>query len=640
MKRKIYSLLSALALLGLTTATKAQTFTLGFNISSEINHDSGDFAAWSLSSGSDDVTVQNFRTTGFTKSDNTSVVKWWGGDDKGVGWTIQDTKDFTGSYGYDIVVPTGKNLHLARLRSDVLMDDNQLSLQVTITDAESNNKYISSTQTASDWRNTLDTDIDVLLPTGTYTVMASLSNMSSRNYYLGALQLTGELTGATKYTINFKDDESVLSSTEYYAGAEIVLPSDPSKEGYTFNGWSGLPDGNIMPENDLNVTATWNNVTTWVNSNFDHITGWYNDAGVKESSDDQYFLQILKKTDANIYQVLTGMDDGYYKLEADVYYYPTDLFSTYEEAPTANPAYLYINESKQLVPNSFDAIYLETTQTLKGWDKKIGRNGANDGDTEYNRPYNQTGIVSALATGKYHVELITQVTGGTIRAGLTGEGSTILWMGVDNMNLTFLGADAPAAVTTQAFSIGSLGVATIVTPKQNVTLPSGMKAYKATSVGTENITMKLVDGVIPPFTPLLVKGDAGNYEMTFTNDAATADVSGNLLVGYPGSVYVSQTQNFSSYDYYSLNGQTEETLGFYKRTASFDTSAGKAYLCAPVGSGGDVKGFIFNDSETAIQNIQFESETNGAYFDLSGRRLSIPTQKGLYIHNGKKVIIK
>ena len=511
------------------------------------------------------------------------------------------------------------------------MDDNQLSVVITITDEAGNNKYTSSTQTASSWRNTLDTDIDVLLPAGTYTVTASLSNMSDRNYYLGALQLTGELTGATKYTINFKDGESVLSSTEYYAGATIVLPSNPTKEGYTFNGWSGLPEGNTMPENNVVVTATWNNVTEWVNSNFDHITGWYNYAGTKDNNGSEYFLEILRKENANIYQVLTGMTDGYYKLEADVYYYPNDDFSAYEANPGANPAYLYINDTKQIVPNSFDAAYRETTQTLQGWTSKIS-------NTDYYRPVYATDFVQAFKCGKYHVELIAEVTGGTIRAGLTGEGSTILWMGIDNMNMTYLGTTAPAAVTTQAFSIGSLGVATIVTPKQNVTLPEGVKAYKATSVGTDNITMTLVEGVIPPFTPLLVKGDAGDYNMTFTNDAATADVTGNMLVGYPGSVHVSATQNFSTYDYYSLNGSP--SLAFYMRTASFETSAGKAYLCAPAGSGAEVKSFIFDDTETAIQTVNSETPKNEAYFDLSGRRLSSPTQKGIFIHSGKKVVIK
>lgn len=35
------------------------------------------------------------------------------------------------------------------------------------------------------------------------------------------------------------------------------------------------------------------------------------------------------------------------------------------------------------------------------------------------------------------------------------------------------------------------------------------------------------------------------------------------------------------------------------------------------------------------------SDVRGAYFDLNGRRLNgEPTQKGVYIHNGKKIIVK
>ena len=48
--------------------------------------------------------------------------------------------------------------------------------------------------------------------------------------------------------------------------------------------------------------------------------------------------------------------------------------------------------------------------------------------------------------------------------------------------------------------------------------------------------------------------------------------------------------------------------------------------------------FDFNNA-TGIQNIKGKTQNDGIYYDLSGRRVEKPT-KGIYIVNGKKVIIK
>ena len=170
------------------------TFPMGFNISSGIREGSGVFSAWKVTSGNTEVTVQNFYTKDFatTAHDFNSNVTWWHSN-KGKGCIVSDAVDHAGSYGYEVVVPAGKKLHLKQLLSDVLMDDNQLSLQVTIAAGDGSAKYTSPVQKSSAWRNTIDTDLDVQLPAGTYTITANLSDMSNGKYYLGALELRGQL---------------------------------------------------------------------------------------------------------------------------------------------------------------------------------------------------------------------------------------------------------------------------------------------------------------------------------------------------------------------------------------------------------------------------------------------------------------
>jgi hypothetical protein len=48
----------------------------------------------------------------------------------------------------------------------------------------------------------------------------------------------------------------------------------------------------------------------------------------------------------------------------------------------------------------------------------------------------------------------------------------------------------------------------------------------------------------------------------------------------------------------------------------------------------------YDNRDTAIKSLTL-APSNGAWYDLSGRRLATrPTSKGIYIYNGKKMIIK
>ena len=58
---------------------------------------------------------------------------------------------------------------------------------------------------------------------------------------------------------------------------------------------------------------------------------------------------------------------------------------------------------------------------------------------------------------------------------------------------------------------------------------------------------------------------------------------------------------------------------------------------------GSIVALTENDPKpTGIENVSSQmSEVRGAFYDLNGRRLNgQPTQKGVYIRNGKKIIVK
>jgi len=88
--------------------------------------------------------------------------------------------------------------------------------------------------------------------------------------------------------------------------------------------------------------------------------------------------------------------------------------------------------------------------------------------------------------------------------------------------------------------------------------------------------------------------------------------------------------------------QTQDAVqAFYKVDAEFTATANRVFLTVPQAkTGGEVKALFFDfGDETGITETTEKTEGSEAMFDLSGRRVS-KAQKGLYIVNGKKVMVK
>ena len=195
---------------------------------------------------------------------------------------------------------------------------------------------------------------------------------------------------------------------------------------------------------------------------------------------------------------------------------------------------------------------------------------------------------------------------------------------------------------TPGFSITDAGYATVVTPADKaVTFPENVKVWKATKIDGSTVTMTELSGIIPAATPVLVSGSKGDYELTTTDEDVTADVTGNMLIGYNTDTEITAT-DMESYTYYSLNAAEDGTAGFYRRTEAFTAKAGKAYLRvngATQTSTAKMGMFFDDNTTTGISGIEANKSANGVYYNLNGQRISAPT-KGLYILNGKKYVGK
>ncbi len=156
---------------------------------------------------------------------------------------------------------------------------------------------------------------------------------------------------------------------------------------------------------------------------------------------------------------------------------------------------------------------------------------------------------------------------------------------------------------------------------------SGLKAYIAKVDGTK---VKLTEVTkVPANTAVVLYAEtAGTYTLSTTTTEATDNVSANQLHISDGTVTGSNI--------YVLANKTNG-VGFYKLDSGVTVPAGKAYL--QIGS--SAHAFIgIGDDATGIDEVSSKrEEVRSDYYDLQGRRVAQPT-KGLYIVNGKKVIIK
>ena len=167
-----------------------------------------------------------------------------------------------------------------------------------------------------------------------------------------------------------------------------------------------------------------------------------------------------------------------------------------------------------------------------------------------------------------------------------------------------------------------------------------MAAYIATSVNnTENtITLKQI-GVVPANTPVVLKGEPSTTYVIKTTATAATSPKENLLRG-------SATKDLE------LEANTAYILAggkFHKNNAGIQP-AGKAYLpiaainLAPSSSAPQLT-IVFDDNgnTTAIRDVRgkMDDVRSLVWYDLSGRKFNgMPSKKGLYIINGKKVVIK
>ena len=165
----------------------------------------------------------------------------------------------------------------------------------------------------------------------------------------------------------------------------------------------------------------------------------------------------------------------------------------------------------------------------------------------------------------------------------------------------------------------------------DATLPeSGLEAYygKSQEVGTLKLEQATA---VPANQGVVLKGTADTYTLSIAT-AAVTPIESNVLEGTNKLL-----EGITTDDYYTL-GAVDGVVGFYHPLAT-QLKANRAYISEV---GGNVNAFtlVFEEgTQTAISQTETALGVSNVYYDLSGRRIATPG-KGLYIKNGKKVLVK
>ncbi len=180
-------------------------------------------------------------------------------------------------------------------------------------------------------------------------------------------------------------------------------------------------------------------------------------------------------------------------------------------------------------------------------------------------------------------------------------------------------------------------------------VPEGLTVSEITVTdGSMVVTPYETGDIVPANTGVMVKAaSAGEKSVVLTTAAGEAKTATNMLKATgTGIDAAGMTAAAADCKYYRLTMHNGSDLGFWwgaAEGAAFALAANKAYLTVPTAEAARA-GFTFGEgTTTSIQEalgVKRGESASATYYNFNGQKVEKPTKKGLYIVNGKKIVIK
>ena len=409
-----------------------------------------------------------------------------------------------------------------------------------------------------------DFNVPVIVPSE--SVDAYKEAQGWKNFY--------NINDKTYYKLVYKVDEAEYKTYNLEIGTIVTPEEAPTKEGYTFSGWSKIPG--TMPAEDVTVTGTFT-----VNK---YKLTYQVDGEEYKSYEKEYGLEITSEE--------APTKEGY-------------TFSGWSEIPGTMPAN-DVTVTGTFTINKYKLIYQVDGEDYKTYDVEYG-----------------SSITPEAAPTKdgYFFLGWSEIPEKMPANDVTVTGTFVLQTSEDVIKITSAGQ-------TTWCSAYDLDFTDVV----------GLKAYSATGYDRETGTIWLTRIFkVPANEGILLMGDPGEYKVPHKS---TTTYYMNMFKGTLEDITINETDGDYT-NYYLSNG--ESGVGFYKVNGSIGIKAHRAYL--PLLKGTTQAGTRFiglgfeDDGTTNLTPALSKGEGDGDWYTLQGQRVAKPG-KGIYIRNGKKVVIK
>ena len=338
-----------------------------------------------------------------------------------------------------------------------------------------------------------------------------------------------------------------------------------------------------------------------------------------------------------------AIDNAFFALpEAGKFYrIKSKVASRYVTAP-ANTGVQMIMSTETSVNN---ILYLDSEKHLLVYGTGYYINGKNHAILGYKDTYtfepSKNGVKGALA-----------IKPGTQNYWHDNTAKLDAWQNGTNENCDWIVEEVttlPVTVTAAQvnFNGATKCVSTLFAPVA-LEVPAGITAYIGVNEDNYLAMEPIEEGIIPANTGVILMADeaeeAKTYDFAILAEAGTAiEAENNIITGTVAKTIITPAANTTCY----VLAMKDEKVGLYRASLNkndgkgFINNACKAYI--PVTGGQNAPALVMRfgrgQGTTEIELPTANGQQPTAVYDLQGRRVLNPT-KGMYIINGKKVVIR
>ena len=491
---------------------------------------------------------------------------------------------------------------------------------------------------------------------------------TTNSIYIYSIAITSETTESSTYSVYYdcNGGESGCPDdlSDVPAGNTITLPTAPTRDGYTFDGWNNETDtydaGDTYTVNsDVTFTAQWTENSTskeeWVLTDLEDLTS--DDIFVIVGNNGTNYAMVNETTSYPpvAYEVIVSNVDNKIKnkvpdklkwnisLEEEGYtFHPNGSSSTWLYAGNSNNGVRVGTGSAKHFSLSNEG-YLTTTETTDR--RYLGIYNSQDW-----RTYTSINSNIKEQTFAFYKRVVVE----EVQLNTDGYITYVTKNAIDWVKT--LARNSQDGVDVHGYKVVDFG------------LDNGVSIVE---YGVENLpsvtsTDKMYqEPIIPAGTPIIIQGKQGANYMVVADDENVAAPAGNLLLASDGNATTTDDVKLFVLQKINQNGSGIENYAFYKLTKGRTIPEGKAYLSSDNVTlpDPDTPGFDPNKVRTSnpirvlvqtnndplvsddagiidgIGTVAQDSEDGQVIYNVNGVSVNNPS-KGIYVKNGKKVIIK